>query len=389
MGSVSAAGFGAEALWQAARDGRTGVGPIQLPRDVGVRVRIAAHAPAVPADRQADLEDYDPFSRFAVLAAEEAMAQAGLAGERQGPRTAAIIGSGIGGFGTQDDGFYALYGEKQRRLHPLTVPRSMPSAAASHVGMRNGCQGPTFAVASACSSGTQAIGIGFDLIRAGVVDRAIVGGAEACITPCCVRAWEAMRVLSPDGARPFSKGRNGMVLGEGAGVVVLEAADLARARGATIQAELLGYGTSSDARDLLRPDPEGSATCMRAALASAGLEPHEIDYVNAQGNGTLADAAEADALHMAFGSHVDRLAVSSTKPIHGHALAASGGFGLILSVKALQNQCAPPTINFVEEDPKCRIDAVPNEARRMPVRIAMANALAFGGINASLVVGAA
>jgi nodulation protein E len=272
----------------------------------------------------------------------------------------------------------------------MTVPRSMPSAAASHVGMRHGAQGPTFAISSACSSGAQAIGVGFDLIRAGVVDRAIVGGSEACITPGSMRAWESMRVLSPDGSRPFSKGRNGMVLGEGAGVVVLEAADIAQARGATILARLLGYGTSSDARDLLRPDPDGSSASMRNALESAGLKPEDIDYVNAHGTGTvLNDAAEAEALRKAFGAHADRLAVSSTKPIHGHALGASGALEIVVTVMALRAQCVPPTANFVEADPNCPLDVVPHEARRMPIRAAMSNSFAFGGINAALVVGTA
>jgi nodulation protein E len=393
LGCVSAAGFGVDALWEAAREGRTCVRPIRLARDIGLSVGIAAQVPegepqtAIP---KAELANYDPFSQYAVLAAEEAVAQAGLNGELRGTRTASIIGSGIGGFNTQDDGFYSIYGEKQRRSHPMTVPRSMPSAAASHVGMRHGAQGPTFAVSSACSSGAQAIGVGFDLIRAGVVDRAIVGGSEACITPGSMRAWESMRVLSPDGSRPFSKGRNGMVLGEGAGVVVLEAADIAQARGATILARLLGYGTSSDARDLLRPDPDGSSASMRNALESAGLKPEEIDYVNAHGTGTvLNDAAEAEALRKAFGAHADRLAVSSTKPIHGHALGASGALEIVVTVMALRAQCAPPTANFVEADPNCPLDVVPHEARRMPIRAAMSNSFAFGGINAALVVGTA
>ncbi len=393
IGCVSAAGFGVGALWEAARDGRTCVRPIRLSRDIGLSVGIAAQVPdsepetAIP---KAELANYDPFSQFAVLAAEEAVAQAGLGGESLGPRAASIIGTGIGGFKTQDDGFYSIYAEKQRRSHPLTIPRGMPSAAASQVGMRHGCQGPTFAMSSACSSGAQAIGVGLDLIRAGVVDRAIVGGSEACITPGCMRAWESMRVLSPDGSRPFSKGRNGMVLGEGAGVLVLEAADVARARGATILARLLGYGTSSDARDLLRPDPDGSSASMRNALENAGLSPEDVDYVNAHGTGTvLNDVAEAEALRKAFGPHADRLAVSSTKPVHGHALGASGALELVVAVMALRDQCVPPTINFLEADPNCPLDVVPNVARRMPVRVALSNSFAFGGINASLVVGAA
>ena len=393
LGCVSAAGYGAAALWDAARAGRTQVRPIRLSRDIGLSVGIAAQVPDVEpqtAVPKAELANYDPFSRYAVLAAEEAVAQAGLNGELRGPRTDSIIGSGIGGFNTQDDGFYSIYAEKQRRSHPLTVPRSMPSAAASHVGMRHGAQGPTFAVSSACSSGAQAIGVGFDLIRAGVVDRAIVGGSEACITPACMRAWESMRVLSPDGSRPFSKGRNGMVLGEGAGVVVLEAAEVAEARGATILARLLGYGTSSDARDLLRPDPDGSAASMRNALESAGLAPEDVDYVNAHGTGTvLNDSAEAEGLRRAFGAHADRIAVSSTKPIHGHALGASGALELVLTIMALRDQCAPPTANFLEADPSCPLDVIPEGPRPMRMRAAMSNSFAFGGINAALLVGVA
>jgi nodulation protein E len=261
------------------------------------------------------------------------------------------------------------------------------SAGPATLGMRYRCTGPTFAIASACSSATQAIGMAMQMIRAGMIDRAIVGGSEASITNGTMLSWEALRVLTPDKCRPFSKNRNGMSIGDGAGIFILEASDVARARRAVPIAILSGYGTTSDACDPVRPDVEGASACMTQALADAGLPPRAIDYVNAHGTATVAnDANESEALGRVFGNQVARIPVSSTKPIHGHGLGAGGALELIVTINAMNDNIAPPTINFTDPDPKCEVDCVPNVAREMPIKRAMSNSFAFGGINATLIV---
>ncbi len=388
MGAVSAAGVGASALWAAAKGGVSCIRPLKLARPYPGRIRIAAQVPDFDpaAHIEPELLPYcDPFTQFSIVAADEALAQAGF-GRKEvgGPRTAVVIGTGIGGAATIDDTSYGEYAEG-RRPDTLSVPRLIPSAAPTTLGMRYGAKGPTFALASACSSATQAIGEAFEMVRAGRADRAIAGGAEACVTNGSMRAWEALRVLTPDLCRPFSARRNGMTLGEGAAVFILETLDAALARGAAPLCELAGYGTTSDAFDPLRADVEGPARCMRLALERAGLEPSDVDYLNAHGTATYAnDITESEAMRAVFGDRPPP--VSSTKPIHGHALGASGGLELTVTVNALREQIAPPTINFVEPDRKCRVDAIPNEARKMPIRVALSNSFAFGGINATLVV---
>ncbi len=390
MGAVSAAGIGAPALWQAARDGRSCVGEARFPRPYRGRIKIAAQVQDFdPASylTAIELPFCDPVTQYLLVAADEAAAQAGLASAKpMGPRTATIIGTGVGGMPTLENAFYVTLVE-QGRLEPWTVPRLIPSAAPSQASIRYGSTGPCFAVASACSSATQAIGMGAHFIRSGLVDRAIVGGTEDCITNSTMLAWEALRVLTPDACRPFSKGRNGMVIGAGAAVFILEEAELARARGAEALAEIAGYGTSTDAKDPVRPDAQGAAACMHNALADAAVEGEAIDYVNAHGTGTTAnDATEAEALRLVFGNRLSDLPISSTKPIHGHGLGASGALELVVTIGAVRENIAPPTINWREADVKCPVDAVPNEARPMPIRTALTNSFAFGGINASLVV---
>jgi nodulation protein E len=390
MGAVSAAGVGAANLWHAARDGRSCIREPNFKRPYRGRIRLAAQVqdfdPVAYLEKSV-LPFCDPVTQYLLVAADEAVAQAGLTrGEPMGPRTAAIIGTGIGGMHTIEDGLYLSLVE-QGRPDPLTVPKLIPSACPSNVSMRYGAMGPSFAVASACSSATQAIGIGLHMIRSGLVDRAIVGGTEDCVTNSAMLAWEALRVLTPDACRPFSKGRNGMVLGAGAGVFVLETEELARARGAPLLAEIAGYGTSSDAKDPVRPDAAGAAASMRYALEDAGLPPSEIDYVNAHGTGTTVnDMTESAALGMIFGKQLETLPVSSTKPIHGHGLGAGGALELVVTIGAVREGIAPPTINWRERDDKCPIDAVPNEARKLQIRTAISNSFAFGGINATLVV---
>jgi nodulation protein E len=390
MGAVSAAGIGAPALWEAARDGRSCITEAHFARPHRGRIKRAAQVQDFDPSAHvsaSELPFCDPVTQYVLAAAEEAVVQAGLAGAKPfGPRTAIIIGTGIGGMHTLENGLYLTLVE-QGRPDPLTVPRLIPSAPPSQLSIRYGSTGPCFTVSSACSSATQAIGIGMHLIRSGVVDRAIVGGTEDCVSNSAMLAWEALRVLTPDLCRPFSKGRNGMVLGAGAAVFILEDAEQARARGAEALAEIAGYGTSTDAKDPVRPDAQGAAACMRNALADALAETDEIDYVNAHGTGTTAnDATESEALGIVFGNRLPDLPISSTKPIHGHGLGAGGALELVVTIGAVRENVAPPTINWREADVKCPVDPVPNEARPMPIRTALTNSFAFGGINASLVV---
>lgn len=389
IGAVTAAGIGVAPLWRAVSEGRTAVR--RLDGDAFARnfVRIAAALPGFDAAAHLPpevLRTVDRFSAFALVAAAEALSMAGLAGGELGDRTAVIIGSGIGG-GETSDAASATYYLGQGRPDPLSIPKIMPNAAASQVSMRYKARGPVLAVSSACSSSAQAAGLGLQLIRAGIVDRAVVGGAEAMLTPSIMRAWELLRVLSPDGSRPFSTGRNGMVLGEAAAMLVLERKSAAAARGVEPVAALAGYGTTSDANDLLRPDATSAARAMRMALDDAGLPPEAVGYVNAHGTGTVAnDAAETEALRSVFDNHLERLPVSSTKPVHGHTIGAAGAVELIVTIMALRHQLAPPTINWLDVDPRCVPDPVPNTARPAVIEAAMTNSFAFGGINASLIV---
>jgi len=390
MGAVSAAGIGANTLWEAARDGRSCVGETAFPRPYRGRIRLSAQVrdfdPAAHIESNL-LPFCDAVTSYLIVAADEAMAQAGLSRSNAlGPRSAAIIGTGIGGMHSLEEGLHSVH-VGQARPDPFTVPRLIASACPSMMSMRFGVTGPSFAVASACSSATQAIGIGAQLIRSGAVDYAIVGGTEDCITIGSMLAWEGLRVLTPNFCRPFSKDRNGMVIGAGAGVFILEAEEVAKARGAVALAEIAGYGTSSDAKDPVRPDAKGAAAAMSYALADAGADTEEIDYVNAHGTGTTVnDSTESEALGMIFGNRLPHVPVSSTKPIHGHGLGAAGALELVVTIGALQNGIAPPTINWQTADEKCPVDPIPNEARSLPLRTALSNSFAFGGINACLVV---
>jgi nodulation protein E len=391
LGAVSPVGQSADTYWAALVAGRSGFGPPTIYTADRLNAKMVAEVgDFVPADHfdVRQIGTLDRVSQFAVVAARQAMAQSGLsfAGEL-GKRTAAIVGSGIGGQGTQDDGFRRLYAEGATRLHPLTIPRAMPSAPASQVSMFLGIKGPTYGVASACASATHAIGQAFHLVRSGSVTCAVAGGAEAPFTSGAMKAWEAMRILAPDVCRPFSKERQGMMLGEGAGIIVLETLEHASARGAEILGEIVGFGMSADAGELTAPDPDGMARAMVSALKDAALAPDAIDYVNAHGTGTTAnDVAETKALHEAFGAHARRLAISSTKSMVGHALGAAGGLEAIAAILAIRDGIVPPTMNYLGPDPACDLDYVPNEARRRPIKAAISSSFAFGGLNAVLAV---
>jgi nodulation protein E len=333
----------------------------------------------------------DRFAQFAVVAARAAVQDSQLVlDDPLKLDVATVVGTGVGGQNTQDSQYHKLYAENARTLHPLTIPRLMVNAAASHVSMELGLKGPAYSVATACASGTHAIGQAFHMVRSGQAEVAVAGGTDACITVGTLKGWEAMRVLASDTCRPFSKNRSGFVLGEGAAMVVLETRERAAARGARVYAEVLGFGMSADAGDITAADPDGAARAMRAALRDAGRNPEDVDYVNAHGTGTqLNDRTETVALRRLFGASADRLAVSSCKAVLGHGLGASGALEFVATALALQSQTIPPTANYQEPDPECDLDVVPNIARKASIGLAISNSFAFGGLNAVLAVGRA
>jgi nodulation protein E len=333
-------------------------------------------------DRQ--LPILDRVSQFAVVAAKQAIAQAGLSFEGGlSEQTATIIGTGVGGQTTTDDSFKRLYEEKQPRVYPLTIPKLMANAPASQISMHCGLRGPSFAVASACASATHAIGLCFQMVRSGAVQCAVAGGAEACITLGSIKGWEAMRVMAPDKCRPFSRDRKGMIIGEGAAILVLETESDARKRGAEILAEIVGFGMSADAKDITAPDVGGMERAIGGALKDAKLNPQDVQYINAHGTGTTAnDRTETAAIKAAFGGHAKTLAVSSTKSMIGHALGAAGALEMVATVMGVREGVATPTINYLGPDPECDLDYVPNEARQMKIDAAISNSFAFGGLNA-------
>ena len=393
MGAISAFGEGAETLWAALREGRSGIRPLRHERAADLRVRVAAQVPESfdPAAHFPErvLSMLDRTSQLALVAANEAIAQSRLdfAASSLGLRTAVVVGTGVGGETTQDEQSRRLYAENASRLHPLSIVRLMTNAPTSQISMAHGLRGPAFAVASACASSNHAIAQAALMIRAGLVDVAVAGGTEACLSFGAMRAWEAMRVLADDTCRPFSANRRGLVLGEGAGVFVLESMAHARARGAQVLGVLAGVGMSADAGDIVAPDPAGSASAMAQALADAGLSPEDIDYINAHGTGTPAnDPTETTAIHRVFGAHASKLAVSSTKSMHGHALGASGALELVAVLGAIRDGVVPPTANLDVPDPACDLDYVPNAPRELRVRAALSNSFAFGGLNAVLAV---
>jgi len=389
LGVVSALGLDRRAFWGALSEGRSGIRPITgLPVE-SLRVKVGAQVEGLVPEQcfsGSILPQLERYSELAVLAAREAAEDAGVS--RDALRgSAAIIGTGCGGKITDEETYQRLYKEGRARVHPLTIPRGMPSAAASQVSMQLGIAGPVFSVASACASAGHAVCQATAMIRSGLVNLVLAGGTDAPFTFGLLKAWEAMRVLAVDTCRPFSRGRSGLVLGEGAGMVILESLRHARARGAHIYAELSGCGMSADAGHLTDPSSEGAARAMRAALTDARLDPRQIDYVNAHGSGTEAnDVAETRALRMVFGSHADKLAVSSTKSMHGHALGASGALELVATVLAVHQGLAPPTANFTQPGEGCDLDYVPNQARQMSIAAALSNSFAFGGLNAVLAV---
>jgi nodulation protein E len=387
LGGLSALGRGADRFWTRLVAGDQGICKLQRQPEDASRIRIGAEVQDyVPEDHftASELGLLDRFSQYALVAAQEAVSDADLQPAAL-ERAAIVLGTGCGGKETDDLTYQRLYAEGKRRAHPLTIPRGMPCAASSQISIRLGIRGPSFSVTSGCASSNHAVAQAMLLLRSGVVDVALAGGTDAPFTPGLLRAWEALRVLSPDACRPFSQGRNGMILGEGAGIAVLESELSAHRRGAQVYAELAGFGMSSDASHITEPSADGAAAAIQAALVDARMAPEEVDYLNAHGTGTVSnDPTETRAIRQALGAAADRIAVSSTKAAHGHALGAAGALELIATVMAIRHGVVPPTLNFIEPGDGCDLDYVPNRAEERPVRAALSNSFAFGGLNAVL-----
>jgi nodulation protein E len=385
-GVVSAIGSGVDAFRRSLMGGIGGIGPIDgQPTRVGAAVReLGGATPFI----ESNLSLLDRTTHLALLAADQAVKESGLdTSGRLGARTAVIVGTGKGCMSSIENYFVNFCADRERRQPPLTVPKIMCNAFASHISLAYGVTGPAFMVSTACASSAYAVALGLQMIRSGAVDVAIVGGSEACLTEGAFKAWEALRVLAPDTCRPFSKSRRGLVLGEGAAIVVLESLAHAKSRGAPIHGEIAGCSMNSDAHNILNPSLEGQVEAIRACLVDAHMHEDEIGYVNAHGTGTHAnDLTETRAIQSVFGDGARRLAMSSTKSMHGHTLGAGGAMELVATLIGLEDGFVPPTMNYTERDPDCNLDYVPNEAQQRRCGAALSNSFAFGGHNAVLAV---
>ncbi len=387
LGVVSALGVGAARHLEGLREGRNGIRPIQRIDSELLGIKIAGEAidfEGAELFEKAEITFRDRVTQMAVHAGREAVKQADFKpAESETTRVGVVIGCSMGGMQTMDDGFHDVYAKGRSRIHPFTVPKQMPNAPASHLSMEFGLRGPAWAVTTACASSNHALGQALHLIRSGGADAALAGGAEAGLTFGVIKAWEGLRVMSRDACRPFSKTRNGMVQGEGAAVYVLETLERAKARRAPILAEIVGFGMTADAYDIVQPSQDGAERAMAAALADGGLAPEEVGYVNAHGTATTAnDKTECAAIRGVFGAHADKLSVSSTKSMHGHCIGAAGAIEFASVVMALRDGVIAPTINRDVPDPDCDLDVTPHEARERVVDAAISNSFAFGGLNA-------
>ncbi len=398
MGTVNPVGQSVAETWAGLCAGQSGVGPITLFDASELQVRIAAEVKEWAPERFMDPKEArrrDRFQQFASAAAKEAIDQAGLHGQADGARVAVVISSAIGGLNTIETGFRALLEQGPRKISPFYIPMMMSNGAASTIGIDYGFRGPSFSVASACASGSDAIGLAALLIRNGLADAAIAGASEATITTIGVLPFDRTGALSRRNEdysmtpAPFDKNRHGLVMGEGAGIVVLERLEHAQARGAPLLAELVGHGSTADAFHITAPAEhgEGGAAAIRLALADAGLAAGEVDYINAHGTGTeLNDLAETEAIKAALGEAAYRVPVSSTKSMTGHMMGATGAVEAIVCVQAIRSGRIPPTLHYETPDPACDLDYVPNAARAAKVEVALSNAFGFGGHNSVLAI---
>ena len=387
IGVICGIGRNLDEFGKTLRGGRSGIAPFTNPQFAELRFQTGA-----------EVRDYDPaqyfepkaadmidrFAQFAVIAAREAVAHSGIEWTLAlREETAIVTGACVGGQATEDQGFWDVYKQGKPRVHPMTIPKTMANAGASAISLEFGITGPAFTISTACSSSAHAIGQAFGMVRQGQCDVAITGGSEAPFSYGLLKAWEAMRVVSPTVCRPFSKDRNGMILGEGAAMLVVESLEHAVARGARPLAEIVGFGMSSDAHHITQPSAEGAAKAIRMALRDAGITPEQVGYVNAHGTGTTVnDSTETRALKIAQLGHAP---ISSTKSMHGHTLGAAGAIEAAATIMALTDGVLPPTIHYSEPDPECDLDCVPNQARAASVEYAISNSFAFGGLNAVLV----
>jgi len=389
QGTINPLGRSVAATFEAMREGRCGIGPLEF-RDVerlSIRIggQIRDYDPEAEFNRQ-QIALYDRFTQFTLLAAREAMAQCGLtfAGELAA-KSGVVLGTSAGGLQTLDENYRSVYEEGKNRVHPFVVPKLMNNAAASHVSMAYNLKGPSFTVASACASSNHAMGQAYMLVRSGMATAMVTGGSESMLSFGGVKAWEGLRVMSRDACRPFSANRNGMVQGEGAAVFVFEEYEHARARGADILAEVIGFAMTSDASDIVMPSMQGAARAIRGAVLDAKVPFDSVGYINAHGTGTAAnDKTECAAVADVFGPHADRLMMSSTKSMHGHLIGGTGAVELLACIMAVRDGVIAPTIGYEEPDPECALDVVPNEAREAKVDVVLSNAFAFGGLNAVL-----
>lgn len=398
LGVISPVGNDVETFWNSLISGKSGIGPITSFDVSEYPVKIAGEVKDFDATQYMDRKEarrMDRFTHFAIAAAKQALAHAEIDMDQVDPdRVGVYIGSGIGGLATMETQFRVLLDRGPKRVSPFFIPMMIANMASGQVSIHTGAKGPNSSAISACATGTHSLGDAFKIIQRGDADVMIAGGAEASITPMAVAGFSSMHALSTrndeptKASRPFDKNRNGFVMGEGAGILILESLEHAQKRGATIYAEMVGYGMTADAYHLTSPAPEGegASRAMTRAIADAGLKPEDIGYINAHGTSTgLNDKNETDAIKKTFGEHAYRLAISSTKSMTGHLLGAAGGIEAIASVLALKEQILPPTINYEEPDPDCDLDYVPNEARKVSIDAALSNSLGFGGHNATIV----
>ncbi|WP_226553465.1 beta-ketoacyl-[acyl-carrier-protein] synthase family protein [Celeribacter naphthalenivorans] len=388
-GTVNALGLDVPATLAAMAEGKNGISDLEF-RDVDrLAITIGGQIHDWNTEGRFNRQQmalYDRFTQFTLAAAQQAIGQSGL--EFVGDlalRSGVVLGTSGGGLTTQDDNYRMVYEEGKNRVHPFVVPKLMNNAATSHVSMEYNLKGPCFTVATACASSNHAMGQAFNMIRSGMATAMVTGGSESMLCFGGVKAWEGLRVMSKDACRPFSINRNGMVQGEGAAVFVFEDYDHAKARGAEILAEVIGFAMTSDASDIVMPSKQGAARAISGAIQDARINASEIGYINAHGTGTAAnDKTECAAVADALGSHADNIMISSTKSMHGHLIGGTGAVELLACIMALKDGIIAPTINYEEPDPECALDVVPNEARDAKVDVVLSNAFAFGGLNAVL-----
>ena len=397
IGVFASTGKNADSFFETLVQGRSAIRRIRQFDPAALSVQIAAEIPDYdpldyfPAKR---LDLLDRFSQFALLAAKEAMDSSGIQlRDEERPRFGVVTGTGMGGATTFDSGYFNLYAKHATRVHPFTIPKIMHNAATSQICMEFCAEGPSLTTATACSSAGHAIGEAFHLIKYGMADVMLTGGTEAPLTFGMIRSWESVRVLAlgngdPSKAcRPFSADREGLVMGEGAAMFLLEELEHAKQRGARIYGEISGFGMSSDASHITQPSIDGPARAVRMALAEAEVNPEEVDYINAHGTATrVNDVTETQVIKEVFRDHARKVAISSTKSMHGHVMGATGAVEMAATIQAIDRGVIPPTANYTQPDPECDLDYVPNQAREKPVRIAISNSFAFGGLNAVLLV---